>query len=141
VAFAQIGVVGLDGQIELEALRLFGLPESAPTQLCGTPTLPVGQREFAAETTPDLPNLAAGAVHLVDVAVPGARPGDRADASLASATRFIELDAFAWTTEAVRVLAQRLGLDLRPRRRHVVSGGHEAADPVNVGAVPSRGPR
>ena len=25
VAFAQIGVVGLDGQIELEALRLYGL--------------------------------------------------------------------------------------------------------------------
>jgi hypothetical protein len=26
VAFAQIGVVGFDGQIALEALRLFGLP-------------------------------------------------------------------------------------------------------------------
>jgi hypothetical protein len=47
VAFAQIGVVGLDGQIELEALRLYGLPEAAPALLCGTPTLPVGQREFA----------------------------------------------------------------------------------------------
>ena len=42
VAFAQIGVVGLDGQIELEALRLYGLPEAAPALLCGTPTLPVG---------------------------------------------------------------------------------------------------
>ena len=49
VAFAQIGVVGLDGQIELEALRLFGLPDEAPALLCGTPTLPVGQREFAVE--------------------------------------------------------------------------------------------
>src|SRR5215218_9708652 len=48
VAFAQVGVVGLDGQIELEALRLYGLPEAAPALLCGTPTLPVGQREFAA---------------------------------------------------------------------------------------------
>jgi hypothetical protein len=46
VAFAQIGVVGLDGQIELEALRLYWLPEAAPALLCGTPTLPVGQREF-----------------------------------------------------------------------------------------------
>jgi hypothetical protein len=48
VTFAQIGVVGLDGQAELEALRLYGLPEAAPALLCGTPTLPVGQREFAA---------------------------------------------------------------------------------------------
>ena len=53
-AFAQIGVVGLDGQIELEALRLYGLPDAAPALLCGTPTLPVGQREFAAEATLDL---------------------------------------------------------------------------------------
>ena len=30
VAFAQIGSVGLDGQIELEALRLYGLPQAAP---------------------------------------------------------------------------------------------------------------
>jgi transposase len=30
---------------------------------CGTPTLPVGQREFAVETTLDLPSLAAGAAH------------------------------------------------------------------------------
>jgi hypothetical protein len=47
VAFAQIGIVGLDGHIELEALRLYGLPEAPPALLCGTPTLPVGQREFA----------------------------------------------------------------------------------------------
>lgn len=42
VASAQIGVIGLEGQIELEALRLYGLPEAAPALLCGTPTLPVG---------------------------------------------------------------------------------------------------
>ena len=41
----------------------------------------------------DLPSL-AGAVHLLDVTVPVARQGDRAEASLASSTRFIELDAF-----------------------------------------------
>ena len=60
-----------------------GLPEAAPALLCGTPTLPVGQREFQAEVPLDLPSLAAGAVHLVDVAVAGARQGDRAEASLA----------------------------------------------------------
>jgi hypothetical protein len=30
VAFARTGIVGLDGQIVLEALRLYGLPEAAP---------------------------------------------------------------------------------------------------------------
>ncbi len=108
VAFAQIGIVGLDGQIELEALRLYGLPEHAPVLLCGTPTLPVGQREFAVETLLDLPSLAAGGVHLVDVPVTGARPGDRAEASLASSTRFIELDAPAWSNNTVRVAARNI---------------------------------
>jgi hypothetical protein len=94
VAFAQLGIVGLDGQIELEALRLYWLPDAAPAPLCGTHA--AGRaREFAVETSFDLPNLAAGAVHLVDVAVPGARQGDRAEASLASSTRFIKLDASA----------------------------------------------
>jgi hypothetical protein len=37
VAFAQVGIVGLDGQIELEALRLYGLPEAAPALLCASP--------------------------------------------------------------------------------------------------------
>jgi hypothetical protein len=64
VAFAQIGIVGLDGQIELEALRLYGCRRRRPALLCGTPTLPVGQREFAAETPLGLPSLAAGATHL-----------------------------------------------------------------------------
>jgi hypothetical protein len=108
VAFAQIGVVGLDGQIELEALRLYGLPEAAPALLCGTSTLPVGQREFAVETTLDLPSLAPGAAHLVDVMVAGTRQGDRAEASLASSTRFIELDAFTWSNNTVRVLARNV---------------------------------
>ena len=103
-AFAQIGIVGLDGQIELEALRLFGLPEAVPALLCGTPTLPVGQRELVAEVPFDLPSLSPGAV-LVDVTVTGARQGDRAEASLASSRRFIELDAFTWTNNTVRVNA------------------------------------
>jgi len=106
IASARIGVVGLDGQIELEALRLYGLPEAAPALLCGTPTLPVGQREFTAETHLDLPSLASGAVHLVDVTVPGARQCDRAEASLASSTRFVEIDVFAWSTNTVRVMAR-----------------------------------
>ena len=108
VIFAQIGVVGFDGQIELEALRLYGLPEHAPALLCGTPTLPVGQREFAAEVSWDLPNLAPGATSLLDVTVTGCRQGDLAHASRASSTRFIELDAAAWTNNLVRVMARNI---------------------------------
>jgi hypothetical protein len=78
VAFAQVGIVGFDGQIELEALRLFGLPEAAPAVLNGTPLLTgalfgSGRREFAAEMSWDLPNLAPGATLLIDVTVNGAR--------------------------------------------------------------------
>jgi len=40
--------------------------------------------------------------------VTGARQGDRAEASLASSTRFIELDAAAWTTNTVRVMARNI---------------------------------
>ncbi|GGG42278.1 hypothetical protein GCM10010964_32200 [Caldovatus sediminis] len=108
VAFAQIGIVGFDGQIELEALRLYGLPEHAPALLCGTPALPVGQREFVAETSWDLPSLAPGATSLLDVTITGCRQGDLADAALASSTRFIELDAAAWTTNTVRVMARNI---------------------------------
>ena len=39
VAFAQVGIAGFDGQIELEALRLFGLPEAAPAVLNEMPLL------------------------------------------------------------------------------------------------------
>jgi hypothetical protein len=42
------------------------------------------------------------------VTVPGCRQGDLADAALASSTRFIELDATAWTTNPVRVMARNI---------------------------------
>ena len=70
VANAQIGIVGFDGQIELE-------------------------REFAAEVAWDLPSLAPGATSLLDVTVTDCRQGGLADAALASPTRFVELDAAA----------------------------------------------
>jgi hypothetical protein len=40
--------------------------------------------------------------------VPGARIGDLASASLVSSTRFIELDATAWSNNTVRVLARNV---------------------------------
>jgi hypothetical protein len=109
VASAQIGitgVIGTGGQLELEALRLYGLPEHAPALLCGTSALPAGQREFAAEVSWDLPSLAPGATGLLEVTVASCRQEDLADAALASSTCFIELDAFVWSTNTVRVLAR-----------------------------------
>ena len=40
--------------------------------------------------------------------MPGARQGDRGDASLASSTRFVELDAFVWSNNTVRVMARNV---------------------------------
>lgn len=118
VAFAQVGLVGFDGVIELEALRLYGLPELAPGILNGTPTLPEsGQRECAAEDSWDLPSLGAGATSLRDITVAGARPGDIASASLATSSRFFELDAHVWSNNTVRVMARNISnttIDLGP---------------------------
>jgi hypothetical protein len=131
VAFAQVGIVGFDGVIELEALRLYGLPEVAPGILNGTPTLPgSGQREYAAEDSWHLPSLAAGATSLRDITVAGARPGDIASASRATSSRFLELDAHVWSNNTVRVMARNISnttIDLGPatlsvevRKRRVV---------------------
>jgi len=106
VAYAQVGVIGFDGPIDLQSLRLYGLPEAAPAVLNGTPLISQsGQREFAAEVSWDLPSLAPGATSLIDVMVSGARAGDLAQASLVSSTRFIELSAAVWSNNTVRVLA------------------------------------
>jgi len=109
VAYAQVGVIGFDGPIDLQSLRLYGLPEAAPAVLNGTPLLTgalfgSGRRQFAAEMSWDLPSLAPGATSLIDVTVNGARAGDLATASLVSSTRFIELDAAVWSNNTVRVM-------------------------------------
>jgi hypothetical protein len=113
VAYALVGVVGFDGPIDLQALRLYGLPEAAPAVLNGTPLLSgllsgSGRRELAAEVSWDLPSLAAGATSLLDVTLTGARVGDLAQASLATSSRFFELDATAWSNNTVRVLARNV---------------------------------
>ena len=113
VAYAQVGVIGFDGPIDLQSLRLYGLPEAAPAVLNGTPLLTgalfgSGRRDFAAEVSWDLPSLAPGATALIDVTVNGARAGDLAQASLVSSTRFIELDAAVWSNNTVRVMARNI---------------------------------
>ncbi|MGG5811846.1 hypothetical protein [Falsiroseomonas sp. CW058] len=117
VAFAQIGVIGFDGQIELEALRLYGLPEDAPAILYGCPAVPAGTRHIAVEQTWDLASLGPGAVGLFDVTVPGARQGDLVSASLLSSTRFIDITAAVWSNNVVRVAARNISgatFDLAP---------------------------
>ena len=108
VAFAQIGIIGFDGQIDLEALRLYGLPEDAPSILYGCPSLPVGARTLALETSWDLPSLAAGATANVDVTVPGERRGDFADASLDTSSIAFVLDCHVWSNNSVRVTARNV---------------------------------
>ena len=108
MAFSLICLIDFDGQIELEALRLHGLREAAPALVRGTPVLPVGQREFAAEVAWDLPSLAPGETSLLDVTVPEARQGDLAQAALVSSRRFIELDAAGWSNGTVRVMSRTI---------------------------------
>ncbi len=78
------------------------------TPLLSGPLSGSGRREFATEVSRDLPNLAAGATANVDVTVTGARVGDLVQASLATSSRFVELDANAWSTNTVRVLARNV---------------------------------
>jgi hypothetical protein len=89
VALAQVGIVGFGGQIELETLRLFGLPEAAPAELHACTSVPAGTCEFAAEVAWDPPSLTPGATSLLDVAVAGCWQGDLAQAALTSSTRLI----------------------------------------------------
>jgi hypothetical protein len=90
------------------------LPIRKPPQvLNGAPLLsrPLsgsGRREFAAEVAWDLPSLAAGATANVDITVTGARVGDLAQASLATSSRFFELDSTALSNNTVCVLARNV---------------------------------
>ena len=56
------GIIGFDGQNEVEALRLYGLPEDAPAILSGCPALPAGGKTLmmASGISWDLPNLGPG---------------------------------------------------------------------------------
>jgi hypothetical protein len=108
VAFAQIGIIGFDGQIELEALRLYGLPEDAPAILSGCPALPAGSRTLMFSATWDLPSLTAGSTANIDVTVPGARRGDFANASLDTSSIAFVLDCHVWSNNSVRVTARNV---------------------------------
>ena len=112
VAFAQIGIIGFDGQIELEALRLYGLPEDAPAVLYGCPALPAGTRTLmiASGISWVLPNLGPGAVANADITVLGARRVDFADDSLDTSSVDFILDYHVWSNDKVRVTARNVSL-------------------------------
>lgn len=102
-----------DGPIDLQSLRLYGLPEAAPAVLNGIPPLTgalfgSGRWGVAAKVTRDLPSLAPGATVQIDVTMNGAWAGDLATSSLVSSTRFIELDAAVWSNNTVRVMARNI---------------------------------
>lgn len=111
--------IGFDGQIALEALRLFGLPEAAPAVLCGCPALPIGTRSLTLETTWDLPSLIAGSTTNIDITAAGARRGDFADASLDTSSIAFVLDCRVWSNNSVRITARNV-----------------SASPVDLAAAP-----
>ena len=86
VAYAIIGVARLSADYEVRAMRLACDPAQAPAVLYGLPDLPHGARELKAEVAWDPPSVAAGASAQVNVSLPGARPGDFAQASYSLAT-------------------------------------------------------
>ncbi len=122
VAFAQIGIIGFDGQIEVEALRLYGLPEDALAILSGCPALPAGGRTLMFSASWDLPSMPPGATTNADVTVSGARRGDFADASLDTSSIAFVLDCHVWSNDKVRVTARNVSLstvDLPAAALHV----------------------
>ena len=127
MAFAQVGIVGFDGQIELEALRLFGLPEAAPAVLYVCPSVPVGTREFQAEVSWDMPSLASGATSLTDVTVTRL-PHGPASSTLAAGSR----------PRCSRVARHRRD-GVRGSRHNSLSGAGTAAVFLTIGALPASG--
>ena len=109
VAFAQIGIVGLDGQIELEALRLYGLPEAAPALLCGTPDAAgrparVRRRDHARPAVAGRRRRAPGRRRRWPAPGRATAPRRRSPPRRASSSS----TPFAWSNNTVRVLARNI---------------------------------
>lgn len=94
VGYAIIGVARIGTDYEVRAMRLCCDPSQAPALLYGLPGLPHGARELRAEQGYEGATLAAGSTAQVNVPVPGARPGDFAQA------------AYSLSTSAIVFLAQ-----------------------------------
>lgn len=84
-AYAAIGVSGGSSSAVLKSLRLYTDTTQAPPILYGGGRL-WGVREFTASASFDPPSIAAGGTTTQTVALPGAVPGDFAEASWSNAT-------------------------------------------------------
>jgi hypothetical protein len=105
VATAIIGIARSTADFEVRAMRLFCDPSFAPALLYALPDLPHGTRELRAEASWDPPSIAAGASAQLNVALPGARPGDFTQASFSLATSGVVFLANVGATDVVTVTA------------------------------------
>lgn len=105
VGYAIIGVYATVVPGTLRALRLFAPPEHAPALITGTPLVPAGSPELQAEMAWDPPSIAAGATAQLNIPLPGARPGDHAQAAFSLATSGVLFSAQVGATDAVTVTA------------------------------------
>jgi hypothetical protein len=105
VAYAIIGLVRIGADYEVRAMRLGCDPLFAPALLYGLPSLPHGARELVAEAAWDPPSIAAGGSAQINVPLPGARPGDFAQAAYSLATSGLVFLAQVGATDVVTVTA------------------------------------
>lgn len=104
-AYAIIGVARIGSDYELRSMRLACDPLFAPTLLYGQPSLPHGVRDLVAEAAWDPPSIAAGGTAVVNVTIPGARPGDFASAAFSLATSGLVFMAQVGAADVVSVTA------------------------------------
>jgi hypothetical protein len=86
VGFAVIGVARVAQDYEVRAMRLLCDPRHAPPLLYGLPDLRHGVRDLIAEAAWDPASITAGGTAQTSVTVPGARPGDFAQAAFSAGT-------------------------------------------------------
>jgi hypothetical protein len=85
-----------------------------------------------AEISWDLPSLAIGVTAPLDVIAPGACVGDLAQASLATSSWFFELDAIAWSDNAVACWRACILHHHRPHGGDALRAGDEAKGAVEL---------
>ncbi len=105
VAYAVIGLARLSADYEVRAMRLFCDPRHAPAVLYGLPDLRHGRRDLTAELPWDPPSIAAGASAQTNVPLPGARPGDFAQAAFSLSTSGVVFLAQIGAQDVVTVTA------------------------------------
>lgn len=120
VGYAIIGVARISTDYEVRAMRLSCDPAESAPLLYGLPGLPHGARELRAEQPYEGGTFGANSTAQVNVPVPGARPGDFAQA------------AYSLSTSAIVFLAQIGAQDLVTVTMWNRSGGTVTLNPGTV---------